>query len=106
MAPNDRISDLGSLNNPDKIAEAAQRIYEEKYKARFDPAHLGEFVVIDLKTEQAYLGKFPEIALQEAMAKAPSGIFHLIRVGAPTAFRVSYSLHKDAWWDRSHRQAG
>jgi hypothetical protein len=100
------ISDLASLNNPDKIADAAQRIYEEKYKAKFEPTHTGEFLVIDLKTGEAYFGKFPEDALQQARTQAPNGIFHLIRIGAPAAFRVSYSLHQDAWWDRSHRQAG
>ena len=95
-----------TLNSPNKIAAEAERIYNEQFKDRFEHDHKGQFVVIDVQDGQAYLGKFAEDALQEAREKAPYGIFHLIRIGAPTASKTSYVGNHDNAWDWSLRRAG
>ena len=95
-----------TLNSPNKIAAEAERIYNKKFRDRFEEAHKGQFVVIDVQDGQAYLGKFAEDALQDAREKAPYGIFHLIRIGALTSSKNSYvGNHGDAW-DWSLRRAG
>jgi hypothetical protein len=75
---------------PAKIAEAGERIYAEKYQASLEGQHPGEFVVIDVLNGNPYVARFPEQALEQARSCAPMGVFHLIRIGSPGAFRVSH----------------
>ena len=79
-----------NLTDPAEIARTAEGIYAEKYQKQFEKEHKGEFVAIDVLDGEAYLGQFAEKALLAARENAPHGVFHLIRVGAPGAFRVSY----------------
>ncbi len=95
-----------TLNSPNKIAAEAERIYNEKFKEEFERSHKGKFVVINVVDGEAYLGQFAEDALQDAREKAPYGIFHLIRIGAPTASKTSYVGNHDNAWDWSLRRAG
>ena len=90
--------DLRALNTPDKIAEAGRRLYAERHQIRLEKDHSGHFVAIDVLSGEAYVAEFPEQALEQAREKAPSGIFHLIRIGAPGAFKVSYSSHRNDRW--------
>lgn len=78
-----------SLSNPQAIAEAGERIYQERYRGEFEKSHAGRFVAIDVLTEQAYVADRPEEALEHAKTASPTGLFHLIRVGSPAAFRMS-----------------
>lgn len=79
--------------NPRKAAEAGQAIYERRYRAEMERNCPGQFVVIDVSNEQAYPGLQPEEAIEKARQANPTGVFHLIRIGAPGAFRVSYTLN-------------
>lgn len=82
---------LKGLSSPSKIVEAGERIYSEHYKAEFERDRFGQFVAIDISTGEAYPAEFPEEALLAARAKAPTGVFHLIRIGFPGAFKLSTS---------------
>ena len=77
------------LTNPGEIADAGEAIYKEKYAAEYERLYDGKFVVIDVTDERAYLGVYAEGALGEARRQSPHGVFHLIKVGAPGAFKVS-----------------
>lgn len=79
-----------ALTNPSQIAEAAEDIYEAEYRKEYEQSHNGEFVVIDVTNRHAYLGTHAEDALRTARRESPHGLFHLMRVGALGAFRVSY----------------
>jgi hypothetical protein len=81
------------LSNPKEIAERGEKIYDEKYKSRFEQEHPRKFVAIDVTTEEAYLGDTPEGVLESAHGASPNGIFHLIQVGFPSAIRISYTNH-------------
>lgn len=93
------------LDSPEKIAEAGERIYSEKYKAAYEQQHRGQYVAIDVLTDSVYLAQFPEEALDRARTAAPNGVFHLIRVGAPGAFRVSFGrgASRNGFWGRPLR---
>ncbi len=84
-----------SLSNPQAIAETGERIYQDKYRGELEKSHAGRFVPIDVLTEQAYVADLPEEALERARSASPTGLFHLIRIGSPGAFRMS-SLSDDA----------
>src|SRR6202051_713110 len=84
--------DLRVLDSPEKIAEAGELIYAERYKAQLEPDRRGHFIAVDVTTGEGYVADYREQALQKARAAAPNGIFHLIRIGAPGAFRLSFAL--------------
>ncbi len=77
--------------NPQEIAERGENIYNKKFRQKYEKKHWGLFVVIEVVSEEAYLGDTPEKAVEEARHEAPNGVFHLIKVGTPDAFRVSYN---------------
>ncbi len=77
--------------NPRAIAEAGERIYRDKYQKEYEAKHLGKFVAIDVQTEESYLGDTSEGALSAGRNVASKTVFHLVRVGSPGAFRVSYT---------------
>ena len=84
--------------NPKTLAEQGEKIYRERYKEQFERDHHGMFVAIDAATGKAYLANEPEVALVNAKKDAPSGLFHLIRVGFAGAFRVSYTSDATLDW--------
>ncbi len=84
--------------NPKAIAEAGQKIYDGRYRAKYEATHFGKFVAINIRTSEATLGDTPEDALASAKKADPSGLFHLIKVGSAGAFQVSHTLHAyDDW---------
>lgn len=87
-----------SLTTMQRIAQAGEKIYAEKYKAVYEREHSGSFVVIDVTDGEAYLGSSPEAALGNGRKAAPNGIFHLIRVGSPGAFKISRMGTARASW--------
>jgi hypothetical protein len=92
------------LDSPDKIAEEGQRLYDERHRGRLEAEHFGEYVAIDVTTGSAYTARFPEQAIEAARRQAPNGVFHLIRIGAPGAFKVSFGS-RHAIWGRLLRPA-
>jgi hypothetical protein len=96
--------DLRVLDSPEKIAEAGELIYSERYQAQLEPDRRGHFIAVDVTSGEGYVADYPEQALQKARAAAPNGIFHLIRIGAPGAFRVSFGLTRHDFWGRPLRQ--
>jgi hypothetical protein len=83
---------------PQQLAEAGEKIYNERYRQEYERSHMGSFVAIDAKTGKAYLGKSSAAALQAAHSDAPQGAFHLIKVGSEAAFRVSHSSNGKMDW--------
>jgi hypothetical protein len=79
-----------TLSNPQEVADVGERIYRERYKEAYERNSPGQFVAINVENGKAYLGVQPEEALERARSESPKGVFHLIRVGSPGAFRVSH----------------
>jgi|HubBroStandDraft_5_1064220.scaffolds.fasta_scaffold1068615_1 hypothetical protein len=84
--------------NPKLVAERGEDIYRKKFKAVYEPRYNGQFVAIDVNSEDAYLGPTPQQAYANARQAAQRGIFHLMKVGEAGAYRVSYSADGDLDW--------
>jgi len=84
--------------NPQEIADAGQKIYDTKFRANYESKYAGQFVAIDVTSEQAFVAQQPEEAFKQAQEASPKGIFHLIKVGSSGAFRVSYNSHASSDW--------
>jgi hypothetical protein len=89
----DQIKDFSSA---ERIAAEGERLYAERHKARLEKSLPGHYVVIDVLTGEAYTGRYPEEALAAARREAPTGLFHLIRIGSSGAYRVSHLLYGNA----------
>ena len=87
-----------SISDPKVIAEAGEKIYNERYRTQYEAEHRGKFVAINVKNGHATLGESSEETLEAAKKTNPDGLFHLIKVGSPGAFRVSYTLNGDNNW--------
>lgn len=75
--------------DPSAIIAAGEEIYRRYYQEEYEKEHRNEYAAIEIKTEQAYLGEFPEVAIKKAKESSPEGVFFLVHIGWPTAFRTS-----------------
>lgn len=75
---------------PQAIAELGEKIYKEKYKEAYEKQFPGQFVAIDIDSQEAFVAKTPEQAISLAQTAKDGGFFHLIRIGAPGMYRVGY----------------
>ena len=75
--------------NPREIAERGSEIYDRKYRDEYERKWRGRFAAIDITNERAFVADFPEGALGEAKKASPRGVFFLVRIGSPAAFRTS-----------------
>jgi hypothetical protein len=75
--------------SPSAIADLGQKIYTERYQAAFEENQRGKYVAINIRTADAIVGDTAEEALGNARTKFPDGLFHLVRVGFPSAFSGS-----------------
>jgi hypothetical protein len=90
--------DVQGSSNPKAMAERGEKIYDEKYRSEYEQLYRGKFVAIDITTANAFLADTAEGAFAKARAESPKGVFHLIKVGQPGAFRVSYTSHAALDW--------
>ena len=88
---------LSARSSPQRIAERAAEIYSE-LEETVKETYAGQFMVVDVKSGQHYIAEFSEDAFRKAREDVPHGILHLIRIGAPSAFKVSFSAGHDANW--------
>ena len=89
---------IPSISNPQAFADRGESIYREKYKERYEEAHHGQFVAIDVGSEEAYVGESPVEALIKARDADPAALFHLIKVGSAGAFRVRHTSDATYHW--------
>lgn len=79
-----------SLGDPETIASIGEQIYAEKYKNDFEEKFADQFVAIDITTGNAFIAPFAEDAIEKALAIANDGVLHLLRVGATSAYEMSF----------------
>ncbi len=73
---------------PDEISEIAKKLYQEKFRKKFEKNFRGEFLAIDVINKKAYHGKYPEDAIREARNVKPDGTYFLYRIGEAVTFNV------------------
>lgn len=83
---------------PAQIAERGEQIYQEKYRSVYEDSHAGQIAAIEIQTEQIFLAKSVEGALLAGRKAHPTGVFHLLRIGAAGVFRTAYSEVQHGDW--------
>ncbi|MBI5403795.1 MAG: hypothetical protein HY959_10385 [Ignavibacteriae bacterium] len=76
--------DLIKNANIDKIAKEGQKIYD-KIKIKYEPEHNGEFLAIEIESEQVYLGKTSAEAVEIARLKHKDKVFYVVKIGYTAA---------------------
>lgn len=69
-------------------AEKAKRFYETKLKALLEPSHWGEYAAIEADSGDYGLGKSIGEAIQQARAKHPDKLVHVVRIGYRAAVKA------------------
>jgi len=72
-----------------EIVQRGQVLYDQQIRAHVEASHPGKFLVLDIETGDYEIDADDVAALQRAKAKHPDAAFYILRVGAPTAYRVS-----------------
>jgi len=86
-----------ALSSPEQIADKGEQIYKARYQQEYEQQHLGKFVAIEIDSGEAFLADTPEEAIEAAQRARDRGLFHLIKVGAPGLYRVSYTNARRDW---------
>lgn len=86
------VTRLGVMVDPEAVAAAGERIYAERYKDDFEEQFTDQFVAIDVGSGQAFVAPFAEDAIEKAMNVVDGGSLHLVRVGAESAYEMSFFL--------------
>ena len=80
---------------PDEIAKRAEQIYSERLKSILEPAHLGEYVVIDVDSGEYEVDRDHRAASDRAAAKHPHSPRFAMRVGSRTLGRIGAGARTD-----------
>ena len=91
----------GSLT---EIAQTAEGVYREHFQDEAEKHHQGEFVVIEVHTKKAYFGARPIEAHKNARKENPTGLYNLMKVGQPGAFKLCHVNQRCQSDDGSVRQ--
>ncbi|MDB5956730.1 hypothetical protein [Ramlibacter sp.] len=78
------------------IVRKGDRIYADRYQQQFEAKYPDQFAVIEVSSGAAFVAQFPEEAIAKAQAAVSQGSLHLIRIGAPSAFQLSYFSPENA----------
>ena len=74
---------------PKEITDQGAAIYDRLYRADFESKWVGRYAAVDIRSEQVTVEDYPETALAKARAIFPDGVFYLLRIGSPGAFKLS-----------------
>ena len=74
---------------PEEIARHGQQIYNEELRSRVEATHPGQFLVLDVLTGAYEIADDDLAASDRALAKNPAAVLYGVRIGHPTAYRLS-----------------
>lgn len=74
--------------SPKEIVARGRRYYDEHLRAELEPAHKGEYLVLDIETGEYELDADERLAFVRAWERRPGGIFFFHRIGYRAAGRI------------------
>lgn len=79
---------MNTSHDLNALIERSKELYERTLKAALEPGHMGKVIAVEPDSEQYFVGRTSAEALLAARAALPGKLFHLMRVGYPTAHTV------------------
>jgi len=77
-----------TIADPEAFARRAEEYYAEHLRAKLEPDHKGDYLVLDPETGDYEMDANQAVAFRRAIAKHPDALFHIMRVGYRTAARM------------------
>ncbi len=86
------------LSAPQRVAEKAAKIYAE-IDDDIKLENKGRYMAVEVESGQHFIEDFSHQALRSAREAHPTGMIHVLRIGAEDTFKVSYAGHgEDLAW--------
>lgn len=76
----------------EEIVRRGREIYEREIRAKVEPEHNGEFLVVDVTTGSYEVDESDVVASDRALRKKPDAVLYFLRVGHSTAYRIGAGL--------------
>lgn len=74
--------------DPDALATQGEMLYTQHIKAIVEPAHIGEYIAIEVGSGDYFLGSTLVEAATKARIAYPKHGFHFIKIGSPVVRRL------------------
>jgi len=74
--------------SPEETAARGEAIYAEQIRSHVEPAHCGEFLVVDIETGDYEIDPDDLAATKRALASHPDAVLYGLRIGSPVAYRL------------------
>lgn len=75
----------------EEIVQLGQALYDREVRDKVEQTRRGEFLALDIETGEYEIDPDEVQALERARKKNLDGAFYVLRIGFPTAFRLSLS---------------
>lgn len=72
----------------EEIVRRGREMYEREIRAKVEPEHDGEFLVVDITTGSYEVDESDVTASDRAVEKNPDAVLYLMRVNRPAAYRI------------------
>ncbi len=76
----------------EEVVRRGREIYEREIRAKVEPEHDGEFLVVDVTTGSYEVGESDVAVSDHALQKNPDAVLYLMQVGRPAAYRMGAGL--------------
>ena len=80
----------GTFSDLKRVVAEGERIYAENYKQKYEASFADQFAAIDINSGKAFVARYPEDAIEKARAQYRNAVVHLVRIGSPSAYQVSF----------------
>lgn len=77
------------MESLEQITKKGEEIYRAKYKEQYEKDHKGQFLAIDIDSEEAFLGNSLEEAGSNAREKYSNKLFYFVKIGFPGIYSFS-----------------
>lgn len=85
----------GLISDLRQVVTDGERIYAQRYKSKYEQRFPDQFAAIDVQSGRAFVAEFPENAIEQARSTLKNPVLHLVRIGSPSAYQVSFFLASD-----------
>ena len=74
---------------PSEVESRGEVIYDRQIRDKVELKHKGRFLVIDVETGEYEIDDDDLVATKRLLVKRPNAVIYGIRIGFPTAYRIS-----------------
>ena len=74
------------------IAARGEEIYHQKLRKKVEAEHKGEFLTIDIETENYEIDADEVVSSMRLLEKHPDAIMYCLRIGFPAAHRIGFKI--------------